>query len=101
MSETQDKVDAVTAQLTKVEGEVVGSHDSLAAEIQSLKDQLANIPGAEVVDVSGLEAVAARLDALNPDAEPPVEEPPVEEPPVENPPVEEPPVGDTPAEPTE
>lgn len=63
MSEVQNAVDAVTARLVKVEGEVVNTRQALLDEIAALREQLG-----EGVDLSGLEAVATRLDDLNPDA---------------------------------
>lgn len=79
---TQDAVDAVTAELVKVRGEVTAASEAQAAAIAALQEQLANIPGAEVVDLTALQDVAKSLDDLTPDPEP-VPEPAPVEPPVE------------------
>lgn len=64
---SQDAIDAITAQLAKVETEVVDTRDNLLAEIKDLKDQIANGVPAPELDLAGLTAVAQRLDDLTPD----------------------------------
>jgi len=66
----QDSVNAVTATLEKVFVEVTSASDALKAEIEALK---AEIAAGNTADFTGLEAVAARLDALNEDAPEPSE----------------------------
>lgn len=68
MTSQQATVDAITAQLTKVKAEVVGSRDALLDQIKALKDQIAAGIEAAQLDLSGLETVAADLDALTPDS---------------------------------
>lgn len=68
MSEVQDAVDAVVAQIGKAKDEIV-------AEIAALE---AREPS---VDLSGLKAAAQALDDLNPDPAPPVDVPPADVPP--------------------
>ncbi len=87
MSDQQQAVDALTAQVAKVGAEVSAAHDSLVAELADVKAQLANAGVAEQVDLSGLAAAIQSVDDLNPDA--PAEEPAVD-----------PVVEDVPAEPT-
>jgi hypothetical protein len=67
MSATQDAVDAVTAELGKVYDEVTAASAAQAAAITALQEQLANLPGAEAIDLTGLQAVATKLDDLTPD----------------------------------
>lgn len=64
---SQEAIDAITAQLAKVETEVVDTRDNLLAEIKDLKDQIANGVPAPELDLAGLTAVAQRLDDLTPD----------------------------------
>lgn len=59
MSAVQDSVDAIVAQLAKVQGEVVG-------EIAKLEEALA---AGVTPDLSALKAAADALDAIVPDAE--------------------------------
>lgn len=63
LSELQAQLDALNAQLAKATAEIV-------AEIQNLKDQLANteIPAGAQASLDALVAKAQSLDDLNPDA---------------------------------
>lgn len=72
MSESQDAVDAVVAQLVKAQAEIV-------AEIANLEAQ---IGAGEAPDLTALKAAAQALDDVVPDA--PVEDVPVEDVPVED-----------------
>lgn len=76
VSEVQDAVDAVVAQLAKAKAEVVGKIADVEAQLAA-----ASVP-AEVVDLSGLKAAAQALDDVVADApvEAPVEEAPVDVP---------------------
>lgn len=74
----QGVVDGFAARVSAVGVELTDSFGKVVAEIQGLKEQLASVPGAEVVDFSGLdsavagvEAAAVAFDGL----EPPVVEP--------------------------
>jgi hypothetical protein len=71
MSEAQDAVDAVVAQLGKAKDEIL-------TEVANLEAQVA---AGQAPDLTALKAAAQSLDDINPDpvVEPPVE-PPVEEP---------------------
>lgn len=70
MSETQDAVDAVAAQLGKAKAEIVSKIDDLEAQVAA----------GETPDLTALKAAAQALDDVVPDAvDEPVEEP-VEEP---------------------
>lgn len=60
MSEQQDAVDAITAQVQKGTAEVV-------AQVAKLEEQIAN---GEAPDLTGLKAAAQALDDLNADPEP-------------------------------
>lgn len=87
----QETVDGFAARVSAAGVELTDSFSKVVAEIQGLKDQLASVPGAEVVDFSGLDAAvvgvesaAVAFDGL----EPPV----VEDVPVDSVPVEEVPV---------
>lgn len=55
----QETLDAYVAELNTAVGVV-------AAEIQGLKDQIANIPAAETVDFSGLDAAVHAVEGLEP-----------------------------------
>jgi len=63
MSQNQEKIDSIAAQLAKAKAEIL-------AQIQALKDQV----GAEVLDFSALDAAAQDLDDLNIDPVEPVAE---------------------------
>lgn len=71
---TQAQVDALTAQVAKVQGEVVAAKDALTAQVVSLQDQLAAAGVTEQVDLSGLQAAVQSLDDINPDPAPEVVE---------------------------
>jgi hypothetical protein len=66
----QDTLNAYVAELGD-------SATKIAAEIQALKDQVANLPGEVPLDFTALDTAVKALDALEP---PVVEEPPVEAP---------------------
>lgn len=79
---TQEAVDKLTAQVVKIQGEVVAAKDVLLAQVVSLQDQLAAAGVAEQVDLTGLTNAVQSLDDINPDEEDepevPVEQPVVD-----------------------
>jgi hypothetical protein len=66
MSETQDAVDAVSAQLGKAKDEIVAKIDDLQAQVDA----------GETPDLTALRAAAQSLDDVVPDPVPPVEQNP-------------------------
>ena len=79
MSANQDKINALTEQVTKVRNEVLGLRDTLLEEVQVLKDQIA---AGETLDFSALDAAIGDIDNIVPDPTP-VEPDPVPETPAE------------------
>lgn len=71
---TQAAVDQVTAQLKKVQQEVIQVRDELAAKLADVQTQLEDAKVADVVDLSELIAVAQALDDIVPDDEEATEE---------------------------
>lgn len=84
---TQEVVDLLTAQVVKVNQEVVAAKDILVAKIVDLQAQLDDVGVGEQVDLSGLQDAVQALDDINPDViEAPTEDAPVEEPAEDTPP---------------
>ena len=63
---TQEAVDALTAQVSKIQTEVTGAVDALKVQIAAL--QAIIDAGQPVIDLSGLQTALQGLDDLNPDA---------------------------------
>jgi len=63
---TQAQVDALTAQVVKVRGEI----QVIKTEVVNLKDQLATVETVEEIDLSALEAAIDAADDENPDVVP-------------------------------
>jgi hypothetical protein len=63
---TQADIDALSAQVTKVQAEVVAAADALRAQIAAL--QAIIDAGQPVIDLTGLQSALQVLDDLNPDA---------------------------------
>jgi polyhydroxyalkanoate synthesis regulator phasin len=63
---TQEAVDALTAQVAKIQTEVTGAVEALKVQIAAL--QAIIDAGQPVIDLSGLQAAVQVLDELNPDA---------------------------------
>jgi cell division protein FtsB len=68
---TQDKVDALTAQVSKVYTEVQAAKEELVAQVAALEEQLANAGVAEQIDLTALSDAVQVLDDINPDADTP------------------------------
>ena len=65
---TQAQVDALTAQVVKIRGEI----QVIKTEVVNLKDQLATVETVEEIDISALEAAIDAADDENPDVVPDV-----------------------------
>jgi small-conductance mechanosensitive channel len=81
---TQDQIDSLTAQVSKVQSEVVSAKEVLVAKLAEVQAQLDAAGAAEQVDLTGLQAAVQLLDDINPDPVPvvdvPVDVPPVDVP---------------------
>jgi len=64
---TQDAVNALTAQVAKIQNEVIAARDVLTAKLADVQAQLDAAGVTEQVDLSELEAAVQALDDVNPD----------------------------------
>lgn len=66
MSDQQTQIDSLTAQVDKIQAEVIAARDAIVDELADVKAQLdaAGTP----VDLTALTSAVQKLDDLNPDA---------------------------------